>query len=158
MTLLVALLLAQATAADPCIADAHKYCAGMKPGEGRLAECFKEHKADMSAECKAHMEKFRGDADACEADVQKLCPDTKPGPARHQCMMEHKDQVSEQCKELYHHVMEHRGDARQAMRACAPDAEKLCKDTQPGGGRVIECLKAHQSELAPACQQAMSAH
>lgn len=157
MTLLIALLLAQA-AADPCIADAHKLCPGIRAGDGRLGACLKEHKDQISAECSAHMQQFRGDADACEADVQKLCPNTRPGPERHQCMMAHKDQVSDQCKELYHHVMEHRGDARQAMRACAPDAEKLCKGTQPGGGRVIECLKEHQSELSPTCQQAMSQH
>jgi hypothetical protein len=35
--------------------------------------------------------------------------------------------------------------------ACKPDAEKFCKGIRPGQGRILACLKSHQSELAPAC-------
>ncbi len=36
--------------------------------------------------------------------------------------------------------------------ACKADAEKLCKDIEPGGGRVMACLKAHESELSEGCK------
>lgn len=36
---------------------------------------------------------------------------------------------------------------------CKADAQKLCKDTKPGGGRVMACLKEHESELSPACKE-----
>jgi hypothetical protein len=36
--------------------------------------------------------------EACAADMAKLCPDAQPGPGRRQCMMAHKDQLSEACK------------------------------------------------------------
>jgi hypothetical protein len=35
---------------------------------------------------------------ACGADMAKLCPDAQPGPGRRQCMMAHKDQLSDTCK------------------------------------------------------------
>lgn len=43
-----------------------------------------------------------------------------------------------------------------AEDACKPDAEKFCKDIPPGGGRVIACLKSHESELSPACTERLA--
>jgi peptide subunit release factor 1 (eRF1) len=34
---------------------------------------------------------------------------------------------------------------------CADDIAKLCKDVNPGGGRLANCLKEHEKELSPAC-------
>ena len=39
--------------------------------------------------------------------------------------------------------------------ACRDDAKKFCASVQPGGGRVMACLKDKQSELSPACQAAL---
>jgi hypothetical protein len=42
-----------------------------------------------------------------------------------------------------------------AIRAtCAEDAQKLCAGVQPGGGRVVACLKEHQDSLSDRCKQA----
>ncbi len=41
----------------------------------------------------------------------------------------------------------------QSARPCADDAARLCKDVQPGGGRLAKCLKEHENELSPACKQ-----
>lgn len=35
--------------------------------------------------------------------------------------------------------------------ACKEDVEKLCKDVQPGEGRILECLKTHEKEVSPKC-------
>jgi hypothetical protein len=40
----------------------------------------------------------------------------------------------------------------QAKNPCAEDVAKFCKDVQPGGGRLANCLKAHESELSPVCK------
>ncbi len=150
MTILFAILLAQA-AQHPCMDDAKKLCPGVEPGEGRIAACLKEHKDQLSPGCKGNIARFREGANACEADVQKLCPGTKPGMERHQCMQQHKDEVSAACRDFFEHAIEERGERREAMRACRADAQKFCKDVNAGGGRIVQCLRQHQSELSEGC-------
>jgi len=42
-----------------------------------------------------------------------------------------------------------------ALRAgCAADAQKLCAGVQPGGGRILACLKEHKDALSDQCKQA----
>ncbi|ABM39119.1 cysteine rich repeat-containing protein [Polaromonas naphthalenivorans] len=47
------------------------------------------------------------------------------------------------------------GNAATPQSACRADYSRLCADTQPGGGRIAQCLKAHQAELSGACQASM---
>lgn len=42
------------------------------------------------------------------------------------------------------------------MQACRPDYASLCSGVQPGGGRVIACLRAQDpGRLTPACREAL---
>jgi len=41
------------------------------------------------------------------------------------------------------------------MRYCKPDIERLCAGVEPGGGRIIKCLKAHKEEMSVGCAQAL---
>ena len=38
--------------------------------------------------------------------------------------------------------------------ACAEDAQTLCAGVQPGGGRIVACLKAHKESLSDQCKKA----
>jgi hypothetical protein len=38
-------------------------------------------------------------------------------------------------------------------KACKADVEQFCSQVQPGEGRILACLKEHQSQLQPACQE-----
>ena len=38
-------------------------------------------------------------------------------------------------------------------KPCMADAARLCANVEPGGGAQIACLKAHKSELSPACKK-----
>jgi hypothetical protein len=38
---------------------------------------------------------------------------------------------------------------------CRADIERLCAGIQPGGGRLIKCLKAHKEEMSVGCAQAL---
>ncbi len=38
--------------------------------------------------------------------------------------------------------------------ACAEDAQRLCAGVQPGGGRIVACLKEHKDSLSDRCKQA----
>jgi Cysteine rich repeat len=39
--------------------------------------------------------------------------------------------------------------------ACKQDVQTLCKDIQPGEGRVKECLMAHRDQWSPGCKAAI---
>ena len=37
---------------------------------------------------------------------------------------------------------------------CTEDAQRLCAGVQPGGGRILACLKEHKDQLSDKCKQA----
>jgi len=88
----------------PCIEDIQKYCKDVKPGEGRLLKCLKEHEKDVALACKEKVadakEMLRGISEACTDDIYKLCGDVKPGEGRiRKCVREHRDELSTACRE-----------------------------------------------------------
>ena len=44
-----------------------------------------------------------------------------------------------------------------AMKYCKADFERLCPGVQPGGGRIIACLKEHKEEMSIGCGKALHA-
>jgi len=45
-----------------------------------------------------------------------------------------------------------------ALRAaCGADVQKFCSGVQPGGGRIVECMKGYVRELSPGCLAAARA-
>ena len=40
-------------------------------------------------------------------------------------------------------------------QACTGDYRKLCASVVPGGGRVVACMKARESEVSDACRSAL---
>jgi hypothetical protein len=42
-----------------------------------------------------------------------------------------------------------------ARAACSADLQQLCPGVQPGGGRMLACLKEHRDQVSPACKQAV---
>lgn len=52
------------------------------------------------------------------------------------------------------------GTAAQAQqndlaKYCQADIKRLCPTVQLGGGRVMQCLKAHSKEMSVGCAQAL---
>jgi hypothetical protein len=41
--------------------------------------------------------------------------------------------------------------------ACLDDYKTLCAGVQPGGGRILACLKQQADKLSPGCKQALTA-
>lgn len=41
------------------------------------------------------------------------------------------------------------------QKACGTDIRKLCADVQPGGGRIMQCMKAKESQLSGGCKTAL---
>jgi hypothetical protein len=42
-----------------------------------------------------------------------------------------------------------------ARAACETDIQKLCTGVQPGGGRILACLKQHKDQVSDGCRQAV---
>ncbi len=49
------------------------------------------------------------------------------------------------------------GSLAQLRQACRTDFKSLCSGVQPGGGRILACLKENASKLSPGCKQALEA-
>jgi len=99
-----------------------------------------------------------GHGAACRDDMKKFCKDIKPGEGRMmECMKSHEAELSSGCKSMMASKKEHMKERmHSAHEACKPDVEKFCKDIEPGKGRIMECLKSHESELSAACKDVHS--
>lgn len=85
----------------------------------------------------------------CAEDAKKFCGDEKPGGGRiARCMKHHESELSPACQDQMKKAEER---IEQVKQECKADAQKFCKGIRPGQGRILACLKSHQSELAPAC-------
>jgi hypothetical protein len=90
----------------------------------------------------------------CVADAKKLCKDVQPGEGRvAQCMKEHEKELSPGCKQ---NLKKMKDKAKEVADACKGDAEKVCKDVKPGEGRILKCLKQHETELSPSCKEQLT--
>ena len=87
----------------------------------------------------------------CADEIAKYCKEVKPGGGRIlNCLNEHQKDLSVSCKKK---LEESKKRLMKAQQACTGDMEKFCKDVQPGGGRILKCLREHTQELSPACSQ-----
>jgi len=134
-----------------CADDAAKLCAGIESGGGKLARCLRSHEAELSAPCKEALEAGAaragrgGPASASGAGgAPAIAAPAAPAPGAAAPMggsMMHGKKMSEW------------GPMHGMHKQCAADVTRLCKDVQPGHGRVAVCLGEHSAELAPGCKQ-----
>lgn len=70
----------------PCSNDLKKYCARVKPGEGRVAKCMADNFRKLEPACQAKvqaaLDKLGSMAKACKADADKFCKGIRPGEGR----------------------------------------------------------------------------
>jgi len=87
----------------------------------------------------------------CADEIAKYCKEVKPGGGRIlDCLNEHQKDLSVSCRKK---LEESKKRLMEAQQACTGDMEKFCKDIQPGGGRILKCLREHTEELSSACRQ-----
>ena len=99
----VALLLSGSSAvaqgaARACVADVKKICAGVEPGEGRIADCIKKHVGDVSAPCQELLASTAAAAKTCTDDVKQRCADARRRTAKIKCLTSTLTNLSDGCK------------------------------------------------------------
>lgn len=85
-------------AARACVADVKKLCAGVKPGDGRIAGCVKEHVAELSAPCQNLLTATAAAKKVCTNDVKQRCADAKRRTAKLACIKSALANLSDDCK------------------------------------------------------------
>jgi hypothetical protein len=89
----------------------------------------------------------------CRDDAARLCQGVQPGEGRvARCLKQHSNELSPACK---NNIAKMKEEIKKAREACKDDAKKLCGGIKPGGGKIAQCLKQHESELSPACKAQM---
>jgi hypothetical protein len=63
---------------NPCKADKTKFCKDVKASGGKVGTCLRKHKDELSAECKARLDKPKGAADADKAEKKAKPESTAP--------------------------------------------------------------------------------
>jgi hypothetical protein len=86
----------------------------------------------------------------CTADVYKFCQDIPRGQGDvAKCLAQNQEGLSPGCQGRLSALSE---QVKEAGEACGDDIMMLCGDVQPGGGRVAQCLKGHESWLSFNCK------
>lgn len=94
--------------------------------------------------------------EGCQADLDRYCAHVTPGEGRLAlCLIAHADKRSPQCEAA---LSEARSEAEKiidlagiAVEACAPDIAALCSGTEPGEGRIAQCLADQRPALTNDC-------
>ncbi len=86
-----------------CQGDIQQFCKDVQQGGGQIAQCLKQHKQELSPECKTRIaeiaKQIKEVHKACEDDLLTFCPGIKPGAGRvAQCLKANKDNLSDDCK------------------------------------------------------------
>lgn len=86
-----------------CAGDVKKFCADVKPGQGRVDNCLKQSEAKLSAGCKKSRSQARSEAekvaDECREDAKKFCSDVEPGEGRRKvCLESNSKKLSPACR------------------------------------------------------------
>lgn len=98
---------------------------------------------------------------ACGADIQKYCKNVNLGNGRiRNCLLQHNDRVSSQCKTTFRVVFEliqKRAVAQTNIKKlCGTDARRLCPDMQMGDGNILNCLLVANRVVSRPCNQAIT--
>jgi Cysteine rich repeat len=103
----------------------------------------------VSLYCNSHS--YAEESLICADDIAKFCKEIKPGGGRIlNCLKAHGAELTVPCRAK---ISELQGIIQDCEQACAGDIAQFCKDVQPGGGRIIKCLRERDKELSSSCKE-----
>jgi hypothetical protein len=143
----------------PCATDAAKFCKDVKPGEGRVAACLKEHEQELSQACRDRKALAAGNKGKRGGKFARKAANRGGGA----CMREYGQGFGAGFRNGFKMraglggkkkgggqmaAKRHKG----AGKVCAADVQKLCGEVKPGEGRVRDCLIKNTDKLSDGCK------
>ena len=97
---------------------------------------------------------------SCQTDIDTHCEGVTPGEGRLAlCLAAHEDHISERCQYALYQGAVALEQAVAAIsyvaRSCRGDFETLCPETEPGDGRLLDCLEANSDKVSAVCNNAI---
>ena len=126
-----------------CRSDYQTHCSNVPTGGSAALACLQQNAQSLSAPCQQALGAASGPAPAAQG--QKPAPaagapaSTPPASASHPPPP----------------PLSPRQEAMLLRRSCGPDYQAYCGDVPPGGGRIIECLRANGPSLSRQCRSAL---
>ncbi|MDO8804182.1 MAG: cysteine rich repeat-containing protein [Elusimicrobiota bacterium] len=128
-----------------CAEDTAKFCKDVKPGEGRLAACLKEHEKELSQACR--------DRKARSGEKRAGKRGGREGAT---CTGAYGKGFTRGFKSGFRmrSGLGEKGGKKfaKAGKACAADREKFCAGVKPGEGRLRGCLRKNLKDLSGGCK------
>jgi len=98
--------------------------------------------------------------EGCKTELNTYCKDVTPGEGRLlACIFAHEDKLSRRCEYALYEAanrLERIVSAfSYAANECHDDIVEYCSDVEPGEGRILGCLNAHESKVSKRCDQAL---
>jgi hypothetical protein len=92
----------------------------------------------------------------CMAELEKLCPGNQSGNARKKCFQDNEGKLSSACRQqLDAMAFRIKEDMQNFKVACEADVRRLCRNVEPGAGRILQCLEENYQDVSNSCYQAL---
>jgi hypothetical protein len=96
----------------------------------------------------------------CDKELKTYCKDVTPGEGRVvACLYAFSDKLSPQCEYALYDAAAQLERALTALtyvaNECRDDLQKFCSGTQPGGGRVLQCIEKNDAKVSKRCKTAI---
>jgi hypothetical protein len=156
---------------EACRSDYEAHCASVPTGGKPALMCLQKNMASLSSACQKAVKAVGGSSSApaaAPAPATAAAPaaapqtgaapqatQTAPPPGAAASGAKAKPSTVGAAMAPIPRAVTPRQEIRLVRSACGNDFRTYCSGMQPGGGRVVECLRANAASLSPTCQGAL---
>jgi hypothetical protein len=139
-----------------CRGDYQQVCANVPAGTQDSLQCLLQHSQQVSPGCRAALTPAATASSGTAAAASSPAAPPPATPAAAAAAAAPGTTSSAAAAPQSAHPLSPRQQAMALRSNCAGDFHKFCSDVQAGGGRAAACLRAHATDLSPACRAALA--
>lgn len=153
--LIIALsLLSLEAFANNCAQDVKKYCPGIDPGRGQIAQCLESTAGSLSPLCAKELKEFKAKTlkkNPCFEDLAQLCSDVPAEDTMLQyCLLKNESRLSQVCLNDF---KKKKGNII-VKNVCAQDIVNNCySQVTATDGSINHCLIQNRNKLSGFCKK-----